>query len=93
MALKVYSSRWCGDCRVAKRFLDKHGIQYEEVDIEQHPEAAEELERQTGRRAIPHFQLDGKWIQPYRPRHGFLFSEMKELLGIEDKLEVKVEEL
>ena len=37
----IYTTPWCGDCTAAKRFLAERGIAYEEVDIEQRPEAAE----------------------------------------------------
>jgi hypothetical protein len=36
----------------------------------------------TGKRAIPQFVLDGKWIQPYKPGRGFLHDEMSELFGV-----------
>ena len=81
----VYSSSWCPDCRTAKRFLDKHNIPYTEVDIEATPGAAEEVMRHAGKRAIPQFVIDGRWIQPYRPGEGFLYEEMAELLGIMDE--------
>ncbi len=82
MELTVYSAHWCPDCRVAKRFLDKHKIPYREVNIETTPGAAEELIRNVGKRAIPQFVIDGKWVQPYRPGEGFLYDEMAELLGV-----------
>lgn len=82
MNLTVYTSDWCRDCREAKRFLDKHKISYTEVNIESTPGAAEELIRNTGKRAIPHFVIDGKWVQPYRPGIGFLHDEMEKLLGV-----------
>ena len=82
MELLVYSTPWCPDCRVAKRFLDKHGIPYKEVNIEVTPGAAEEVIRQTGKRAIPQFVLNGEWVQPYRSGEGFLYEEMSELLGV-----------
>lgn len=82
MGLLVYSADWCRDCREAKRFLAKHSIPYEEIDIERTPGAAEEVIRHTGKRAIPQFVLDGKWIQPYRPGRGFLHAEMAELFGV-----------
>lgn len=84
MQLIVYSAPWCPDCREAKRFLDKHSIPYTEVDIERTPGAAEEVIRQTGKRAIPQFVLDGRWVQPYRPGRGFLYDEMSELLGVKN---------
>lgn len=79
----MYSASWCRDCREAKRFLDRHGIEYKEVDIENTPGAAEEVIRNVGKRAIPQWVLDGKWVQPYRPGRGFLYDEMSELLGVE----------
>ena len=82
MHLLVYSATWCRDCREAKRFLEKHQISYTEIDIESIPGAAEEVVRQVGKRAIPQFVLDGKWIQPYRPGQGFLHDEMAELFGV-----------
>ncbi len=82
MELIVYSSTWCPDCREAKRFLQKHNIPFTEVDIEATPGAAEEVIRQTGKRAIPQFVVDGKWVQPYQPGRGFLYEEMSQLLGI-----------
>lgn len=82
MDLLVYSAPWCPDCRTAKRFLEKHGIPYREVNIEATPDAAEEVIRRTGKRAIPQFVIDGQWVQPYRPGEGFLYEEMSELFGL-----------
>ena len=82
MDLTVYSASWCRDCREAKKFLTKHNIPYTEVDIEQTPGAAELVLENVGKKAIPQFVLDGKWIQPYRPGRGFLHEEMAELFGV-----------
>jgi mycoredoxin len=82
MHVLVYSATWCRDCREAKRFLDKHQISYSEIDIESTPGAAEEVIQHVGKRAIPQFVIDGKWVQPYRPGQGFLHQEMSELFGV-----------
>jgi glutaredoxin len=82
MNLLVYTSVWCPDCRVAKRFLEKHQIAYKEIDVESVPGAADEVIRQTGKRALPQFVIDGTWVQPYRPGEGFLYEEMSKLLGV-----------
>ncbi|HKD84507.1 MAG TPA: glutaredoxin family protein [Terriglobales bacterium] len=84
MELIVYSAWWCPDCDVAKQFLDKHNISYKDIDIETTPGAAQEVIRHTGKRAIPQFVIDGRWVQPYRPGEGFLYEEMAELLGVVD---------
>lgn len=82
MGLLVYSASWCRDCREAKRFLDKHAIAYTEIDIETTPGAAEQVMLNVGKRAIPQFVLNGKWVQPYKPGRGFLHAEMAELFGV-----------
>ena len=82
MELTVYSASWCRDCREAKRFLDKHKIPYTDVDIESTPGAADKVVENVGKRAIPQFVLDGKWIQPYRPGQGFLHAEMATLFNV-----------
>lgn len=83
MDLTLYSAAWCRDCREAKRFLDSHHLPYKEIDIENTPGAAEQVIAHTGKRAIPQFVLDGKWVQPYRLGEGFLYAEMSKLLGVE----------
>ena len=82
MALLVYSAAWCRDCREAKRFLAAHSIPYTEIDIETTPGAADEVLANVGKRAIPQFVLDGRWIQPYKPGQGFLYNEMAALFGV-----------
>jgi mycoredoxin len=82
MTLVLYSAAWCRDCREAKRFLEKHGIAYTEIDIELTPGASDEVLRNVGKRAIPQFVIDGEWVQPYRPGAGFLYDEMSARLGV-----------
>jgi glutaredoxin len=82
MELTVYTAAWCRDCREAKRFLANHNIPYNEIDIETTPGAADLVLTNVGKRAIPQFVLDGKWVQPYRPGEGFLYDEMAELFGV-----------
>lgn len=84
MQITLYTAFWCPDCRVAKRFLDKHRITYQEIDIETTPGAAQEVIRRTGKRAIPQLVIDGEWFQPYRPGHGFLYQETSKRLGLMD---------
>jgi mycoredoxin len=37
----MYSTPWCGYCHRLKGQLDREGIPFEVVDIEQHPDAAD----------------------------------------------------
>ena len=82
MDLTLYSASWCRDCREAKRFLTTQNIPFQEIDIETTPGAADLVIANTGKRAIPQFVLDGKWIQPYKPGQGFLYEEMEALFGV-----------
>ena len=64
--LAVFSAEWCGDCRRLKRFLETTGVAYREIDIEADPSAAERLESETGKRAIPFVLVNGSaWVRGY----------------------------
>src|SRR5437868_2085384 len=50
----MYTTPWCGYCRRLKSQLDREGISYEVVDIEQHPEAAAIVEAANhGSQTVP----------------------------------------
>ena len=82
MQVKVYSAKWCPDCRAAKRFLETHGIAYTEVDLDADHAASDEVVRHVGKRAIPQLVIDGEWFQPYTPGRGLLYDELRRRLGI-----------
>jgi len=46
--LTMYSTTWCGYCQRLKQQLDREGIGYTEVDIEQDPAAAAYVEQVNG---------------------------------------------
>jgi mycoredoxin len=53
-ALTMYSTPWCGYCHRLKGQMQREGIGFEVVDIEQHPDAAEVVERVNGgNRTVP----------------------------------------
>ena len=41
MSLTIYSTSWCGYCHRLMRQLDREGVAYTTVDIEQDPSAAD----------------------------------------------------
>jgi mycoredoxin len=50
----MYSTPWCGYCHRLKGQMDREGIPYEVVDIEQHPEAAQFVESvNNGNQTVP----------------------------------------
>ncbi|MFT4083131.1 MAG: mycoredoxin [Nocardioides sp.] len=44
----MYTTPWCGYCKRLKSQLDREGIGYQIVDIEQVPEAVEIVEKVNG---------------------------------------------
>ena len=53
-SLTMYSTPWCGYCHRLRSQLDREGISYEVVDIEQVPDAAQIVERvNNGNQTVP----------------------------------------
>ena len=54
MSITMYSTPWCGYCRRLKSQLDREGIAFAEVDIDQVPEAADIVMRvNDGNQTVP----------------------------------------
>ncbi len=63
--ITMYSTQWCRDCHNAKRFLNEAGITYDEVNIDEDEQAAQQVIGWSGgRRVIPTFHIlkDGSLI-------------------------------
>jgi mycoredoxin len=59
--ITMYSTTWCGDCQVAKTFLKKLAIPFEEVNIEEHPDAADYVMKvNNGKRSVPTLVVNGE---------------------------------
>lgn len=66
MDITVYSADWCPDCRRLEAWMGREGLHFPKVDIEAEPEAAERLEHETGKRAIPFLLVNGRaWVRGY----------------------------
>lgn len=53
-AVTMYSTTWCGYCHRLKSQLDREGIAYQVIDIEQTPGAAEIVEAvNNGNQTVP----------------------------------------
>jgi mycoredoxin len=53
-SVTMYTTPWCGYCHRLQGQLDREGITYDLVDIEQRPEAAEVVERVNhGNQTVP----------------------------------------
>ena len=61
---KIYKQNKCGYCVAAKNLLDKKGEQYEEIHLEDNPDAKNKL-KQDGLRTVPQIWLDEEYIGGY----------------------------
>lgn len=43
--IRMYGADWCADTRLAKRFMEQHGIPYEWIDVEQSDDARTTVKR------------------------------------------------
>ena len=54
MSITMYSTVWCGYCHRLRSQLDREGLAYEVVDIEQVPSAASVVEQiNRGNQTVP----------------------------------------
>jgi glutaredoxin 3 len=61
--VEIYSSYLCGYCARAKALLGRKGVQYEEIDVMEHPDRREEMRRRAGgRTTVPQIFIDGVHI-------------------------------
>jgi glutaredoxin 3 len=50
----MYATSWCPYCARARRLLQSKGAQFEEIDLDEQPEArAQMITRSGGRRTVP----------------------------------------
>jgi mycoredoxin len=60
-SIRMYSTSWCPDCRRASKFLQERKLAFEEIDIEEQPEAAEFVQQANGgKRKVPTFDVGGR---------------------------------
>jgi mycoredoxin len=64
--LTIFGRPWCGISQMIRRYLDRMGIPYEYVDLDQDPGAEAQLQWITGGRPrTPMVRLGDEWlVQP-----------------------------
>lgn len=61
-AVTIYSGSFCGPCTQAKALLERRGIPYTEVSVEDHPGLREKLLAQSGRRTLPQVYIGERCV-------------------------------
>jgi len=58
----IYSAAWCGFCHMAKNYMDKLGVKYEDKDVERDRDAGPEAVKKSGQMGVPVIDVDGTII-------------------------------
>ena len=51
--VRMYTTRWCGYCSAAKRFLAAKGVEVDEIDVTSDADARRWLVDTTGQSTVP----------------------------------------
>lgn len=76
MKVKVYSTPFCPYCTMAKEFLKKHSIKFEDIDVQENRAAAIEMIKKSGQSGVPVIEVNGKIIV------GFDEKNLRGVLGL-----------
>ena len=49
----IYTTSWCGPCKMAKKLLTEKGFSYKEIDIEEHNISREEMSSMAKGPTVP----------------------------------------
>ena len=60
--VKVYSTPTCSWCNTLKRYLDEHGIRYENIDVSKDQKKADEMVKRSGQQGVPQTDINGTII-------------------------------
>lgn len=61
-SVKVYSTSTCPYCAMAKDFLKKSDVMFENIDVGADPEAGREMVEKSGQMGVPVLDIDGQII-------------------------------
>lgn len=85
--LSVYSSHGCPDCTRLDRWMKERSVAHEKVYIDDVPGAADKLENETGKQAVPFILVDDKtWVRGYHKEIRGRFDEKVLLAELESAL-------
>ena len=74
--VKIYSTPACPYCTLAKDFFKENNVEFEEFNVAEDKEKAQEMMDKTGQMGVPVIDIDGKVII------GFDKEKIKEALGL-----------
>lgn len=60
--VKIYTTKICPYCVVAKKILESQGIAYQEIDLTGDQKSIEQLKAKTGMQTVPQIFINGELI-------------------------------
>jgi glutaredoxin-like YruB-family protein len=74
----VYSTTWCGFCRMAKQYFAGKNVAFKDIDVEQDRAAAEHIVKKTGQMGVPVIEIGQHTIIGFnRPQIDAALQELK----------------
>ena len=56
--IKMYTTSWCGPCKMAKKFLTEKGYSFEEIDIEENNITGDEMASMSKGHTVPQILIN-----------------------------------
>lgn len=53
----VYSTSWCGFCAQAKKYFDSIDVKYDDINVEEDRQAAEDMVQKSGQMGVPVIEI------------------------------------
>ena len=53
LSVTIYSTPYCAYCKMAKEFFKENDISYNEIDVAENTQAAQEMIRKSGQSGVP----------------------------------------
>ncbi|KKT82570.1 MAG: NrdH-redoxin [Candidatus Yanofskybacteria bacterium RIFCSPHIGHO2_02_FULL_44_12b] len=74
--IQIYTTPYCGYCKMAKEYFKSKGLEYQEYDVFSDEKKRDEMVAKTGQMGVPVIDIDGEIVI------GFNRPKINELLGI-----------
>ena len=66
--VSMFSTTWCPHCERARRFFRANGMSVRDRDVDADAQAAAELVRRSGGKAVPLIDVDGRELKGFDER-------------------------
>ncbi|OGI12701.1 NrdH-redoxin [Candidatus Micrarchaeota archaeon RBG_16_36_9] len=77
MNVRVFSTKFCPYCKMAKDFLKEKKIPFEDINVQEDQNAAKEMIEKSGQVGVPVIEIDSQMVI------GFDMNTIKKLLKLD----------